>query len=105
MTGLGPRALAKTGIATALHWSGAARRLSAAAGWHNVPPVITYHRVVADFAANARHTVPSNLISLRMLEAQLDWVGRRFRFVSLDELGSHLEGGGRGAGPVAAITF
>jgi peptidoglycan/xylan/chitin deacetylase (PgdA/CDA1 family) len=105
MTGLQPRTLAKTGIAAALHWSGAARPLSAVAGWRSAPPVITYHRVVEDFAASARHTVPATLVSRQMLEAQLDWIGRRFRFVSLDELGSALEAGTGGTGPVAAITF
>lgn len=105
MTCIGPRTLAKTGIAAALHWSGVARPLSAAAGWRHTPPVITYHRVVEDFAANARRTVPSMLISSKMLEQHLDWMGRRFRFVSLDELGSHLEGGAAFKVPVAALTF
>src|SRR6266702_8381297 len=104
MTRIGPRTLAKTGIAAVLHWSGAARPLGAVAGWQTTPPVITYHRVVADFAANAQHVVPSMLISSKMLEQHLDWLGRRFRFVSLDELGSHLEGGAAFKVPVAAIT-
>jgi peptidoglycan/xylan/chitin deacetylase (PgdA/CDA1 family) len=99
------RALTKTGIANALHWSGAARPLSAMAGWQSAPPVVTYHRVVADFAAHAQRTAPANLVSSRMLEHHLDWIGRRFRFVSLDELGSHLEGRRTGARPVAAVTF
>jgi peptidoglycan/xylan/chitin deacetylase (PgdA/CDA1 family) len=38
-----------------------------------------------------------------MLEAQLDWVGRRFAFVGLEELGEGLER--RDARPVAAVTF
>jgi peptidoglycan/xylan/chitin deacetylase (PgdA/CDA1 family) len=105
VTRLGCRALAKTGIAAALHWSGAAHPLSAVAGWQRTPPVITYHRVVADFAAHAQHTVPSMLISSTMLEQHLDWMGRRFRFVSIDELGSHLESGAAFDKPVAAITF
>src|ERR1043166_6805506 len=105
VTRLGSRALAKTGIAAALHWSGAAHPLSAVAGWQRTPPVITYHRVVADFAAHAQHTVPSMLISSKMLEQHLEWMGRRFRFVSLDELGSHLESGAAFDKPVVAITF
>jgi peptidoglycan/xylan/chitin deacetylase (PgdA/CDA1 family) len=105
MTGFGPRVLAKTGIATALHWSGAARPLGAVAGWRSTPPVITYHRVVADFAAEVRHTMPATLVSRAMLEAHLEWLGRRFRLVSLDDLRSHLEDGGTGTRPMAAITF
>ena len=45
------------------------------------------------------------LTSRRMLEAQLDWIGRRFRFVSLDELGAQLGGRARPAAPLAAVTF
>lgn len=76
-----------------------------AAGSRNVPLVIDYHRVVEDFAAAAQHTVPAMLISAQMLERQLDWIGRRFHFVSLDELASQLERGERFNRPVAAITF
>jgi peptidoglycan/xylan/chitin deacetylase (PgdA/CDA1 family) len=96
--------LAKTGIAAALHWSGTARLLSAAAGWQSGPRIVTYHQVVEDFAASAQHASPSMLISSHMLEQHLDWIGRRFRFVSLDELASHLEGG-RAENAVAAVTF
>jgi peptidoglycan/xylan/chitin deacetylase (PgdA/CDA1 family) len=44
------------------------------------------------------------LISARMLERQLDWVARRFRIVSLDELGARLAAGAP-AGHMAAVTF
>lgn len=105
MTRTVPYELARSGIAAALRWSGAARLLSAASGWQSAPPVIAYHRVVADFAAHAQSTVPSMLVDAHMLEQQLDWMGRRFRFVSLDELGSQLESGGVPKRAVAAITF
>jgi peptidoglycan/xylan/chitin deacetylase (PgdA/CDA1 family) len=88
-----------------MRWTGTGRLLSAAAGWQRTPPVVTYHRVVADFAANARYAMPSMLVSRQMLERHLDWVGRRFSFVSLDELGSHLDGGESARKTVAAITF
>jgi peptidoglycan/xylan/chitin deacetylase (PgdA/CDA1 family) len=97
--------LAKTGIAAALHWSRADRLLSAAAGWQSAPPIITYHRVVPDFANSARDTAPPMLVSCDMLEAHLDWIARRFRVVSLDEMGLHLESGTAFERPVAAITF
>ena len=35
------------------------------------------------------------LTSSRMLEEQLDWIGRRYRFVTLDELGRQLDRGRR----------
>jgi peptidoglycan/xylan/chitin deacetylase (PgdA/CDA1 family) len=70
-----------------------------------MPLLIAYHRVVENFAAAARHNMPAMLISTEMLERHLDWVGQRFRFVSLAELGSHLERDDRLDRPVAAITF
>jgi peptidoglycan/xylan/chitin deacetylase (PgdA/CDA1 family) len=96
------RALVKTAVGAATHWSGAARRLSVLG---DLPLVITYHRVVADFAANVRGTEPAMLISDGMLERHLDWVGRRFHVVGLDELGGRLERGEPFDRPVAAITF
>jgi len=63
-----------------------------------------YHRVVENFAAEARQAIPAMLTSRAMLERQLDWIGRRFRFVTLDELGARMEYGGSGP-PVAAVTF
>jgi peptidoglycan/xylan/chitin deacetylase (PgdA/CDA1 family) len=70
-----------------------------------VPVVIGYHRVVEDFEASAATSIPSMLVSRRMLERHLDWLGRRFRFVSLDELGARLDGSDGSEDPVAAITF
>src|SRR5258705_12503672 len=45
------------------------------------------------------------LISSRMFERHIDWLGGRYEFISLDELGSALESGKSFARPVAAITF
>ena len=39
-----------------------------------------YHRVVEDFDSSASTAIPSLLISVGMLERQLDWIGRRYRF-------------------------
>src|ERR1019366_4751846 len=50
-------------------------------------------------------SIPSMLVSRRMLERHLDWLGRRFRFISLDELGARLEAKDGREDPVAAITF
>lgn len=74
-------------------------------GAKGVPLVIGYHRVVEDFASSAKTSIPSMLVSRRMLERHLDWIGRRFRFISLDELGARLEGRDGREDPVAAITF
>jgi peptidoglycan/xylan/chitin deacetylase (PgdA/CDA1 family) len=75
------------------------------AGSRGVPVVIGYHRVVEDFAAGAATSIPSMLVSRQMLERHLDWIGRLFRFVSLDELGARLDGSDGSDDPIAAITF
>jgi peptidoglycan/xylan/chitin deacetylase (PgdA/CDA1 family) len=61
--------------------------------------------VVEDFAASAENSIPSMLVSRQMLERHLDWLGRRFRFVSLDELAARFDGSDSSNDPVAAITF
>ena len=76
-----------------------------AVGRNGVPLVIGYHRIVEDFASSAKTSIPSMLVSRGMLEQHLDWLGSRFRFISLDELGARLEGKDDGGDPVAAITF
>jgi peptidoglycan/xylan/chitin deacetylase (PgdA/CDA1 family) len=98
-----PRKWIKTGAASALHWTGADRLFAVRTG--RVPLVIGYHKVVEDFRASAARAMPPMLVSTRTLERQLDWIGRRFDFVTLDELAAGLEGARRFLGPVAAITF
>jgi len=70
-----------------------------------MPFIVGYHRVVDNFERNASRAIPPMLISAAMLERHLDWLGRRFEFVSLDEVGFHLESGRRFKRPAAAITF
>jgi peptidoglycan/xylan/chitin deacetylase (PgdA/CDA1 family) len=74
-------------------------------GSRDVPVVIAYHRVVEDFDTAAKTSIPSQLVSLRMLERHLDWIGRRFKFVTLDEAGRSMESGGGSEAPTAALTF
>jgi peptidoglycan/xylan/chitin deacetylase (PgdA/CDA1 family) len=74
-------------------------------GARSIPLVIGYHRVVEDFASSAETSIPSMLVSRRMLEQHLDWVGRRYRFVDLNELGARLESGAGKDDPIAAVTF
>ena len=99
------RGLVKTAVAHALSWSGADALIGSLADTGSSPVVIGYHRVVDDFDAAARVAIPAMLTSRRMLEAQLDWIGRRYRFVSLDELGRAIETGRTSSEPLAAVTF
>jgi peptidoglycan/xylan/chitin deacetylase (PgdA/CDA1 family) len=99
------RSLVKTGTAYALNWSGADKAIRALSGSRYLPLVIGYHQVVEQFPSSYRRLNPAMLISRRMLEHHLDWIGRRFRFVSLDELGARLEEGSPFDEPVAAVTF
>jgi peptidoglycan/xylan/chitin deacetylase (PgdA/CDA1 family) len=99
------RSWIKTGAAGILSRTGMDKVAGSLAGSRDVPVVIGYHRVVEDFAASAATSIPSMLISRKMLERHLDWIGRRFRFVSLDELGARLDGSDPSRDAVAAITF
>lgn len=99
------RSWIKTGAAGALSRTGMDRVVGSLAGSTGVPVVIGYHRVVEDFEASASAAIPSMLVSRQMLERHLDWLGDRFRFVSLDEVGARLDGTDSSDDPVAAITF
>ena len=69
------------------------------------PLILGYHRVVSDFATASQTEMPSMLISQAMFERHIEAIGRNFRFVSLDEIGAHLESGEPFDHPVAAVTF
>ena len=99
------RSWIKTGAAGVLSRTGMDRAVGTLAGSNHQAVVIGYHRVVEDFASAARTSIPSMLVSRQMLERHLDWIGRRFRFVSLDELGARLDGTDTSIAPIAAITF
>jgi peptidoglycan/xylan/chitin deacetylase (PgdA/CDA1 family) len=96
------RLLAKTMAAETLCRTGADRLWSGRAAQRVL--VLGYHQVVQD-ARNAGPSIPAMVISTAMLEKQLEWVGRHFRFVSLDELGQRLESREAGERPLAAVTF
>ena len=97
------RKITKSGVAAALRWSGA-NTLMGIAGKHR-PFVLGYHSVVPDVRAQAGRAIPANLISVAMLERQLDWIGRRYRFITLDELSAQLDSGDPFARPSAIVTF
>ena len=99
------RSWTKTGAAGVLSRTGMDKVLGSLAGSMGAPVVIGYHRVVENFAASAATSIPSLLVSRQMLERHLDWLGRRFRFVSLDELGARLDGSDSSRDAIAALTF
>jgi peptidoglycan/xylan/chitin deacetylase (PgdA/CDA1 family) len=69
------------------------------------PLVLGYHRVVEDFDAASKTDMPSMLVSTAMFERHLDQIGRRFRFVGIDEIGEKIRNGVPFQEPVAAVTF
>ena len=99
------RSRIKTGAAEILCRTGMDRVVGSLSGARRMPLVIGYHRVVEDFTSSAQTAIPSLLVSRRMLERHLDWIGRRYRFVDLNELGARLASGRALNEPVAAITF
>lgn len=100
-----PRRLVKTGVARALRWTGADALFGAMAGARGLPVVLGYHRVVEDIAAYAERALPGMMVSRGMLAQHLSWLTRRFRVVSLDELGERLARGETRGTPLAAVTF
>ena len=82
------RGLIKTGAAYALRWTGTSRLTASLSGKGHAPLILGYHRVVEDVRAHLPTSIPAMLISRSMLERHLDWIGRRYRFVSLDEIGA-----------------
>jgi peptidoglycan/xylan/chitin deacetylase (PgdA/CDA1 family) len=93
----------KAGLAFAISRSLSRTRSSGRAGYR--PLVLAYHRMVEDYETAARGDMPSMLISTAMFERHIDWIGRHFRFVDLDQVGAHERSGARFREPVAAITF
>ncbi len=98
------RSWIKAGAAGGLCRTGMDKIAGTLTGARKAPVVVGYHRVGEDFASSAATAIPSLLISVRMLERHLDWIGRRYRFVDLNELGARLERGESGDS-LAAITF
>jgi peptidoglycan/xylan/chitin deacetylase (PgdA/CDA1 family) len=69
------------------------------------PLILGYHRVVDNFEASARTEMPSLLVGRAMFERHIDWIGRHFRFVGLDEIAEGITRGIPFTEPVAAVTF
>jgi peptidoglycan/xylan/chitin deacetylase (PgdA/CDA1 family) len=102
--GVDARRIVKHALATAL--SGMRVDAMLGAMFRGAAPlVVGYHRVVEDFDAASRDAMPGMLVSRAMLERHLDRIGRRYRFVSLDDLGEALERGDASTREVATVTF
>jgi peptidoglycan/xylan/chitin deacetylase (PgdA/CDA1 family) len=100
------RSVGKSFVACAYNWSGAARQIIArGTSAPAVPFIVCYHRVVENYDRSRRSTIPAMLISSAMLERHIDWLARGFTFLSLDEIGYHLEYGEPFLKPAVAITF
>jgi peptidoglycan/xylan/chitin deacetylase (PgdA/CDA1 family) len=99
------RGLAKTGCAAALDWTQLGSLVGSWHGLKGMPLVVGYHRVVKDFDWSKSLSISPMLTSARTFEQHLDWIGRRYRFVSLDELAETLENKQSTGKPVAAVTF
>ncbi len=69
----------------------------------DLPLGLAYHRVVDRLNASNGFTLPAMEISTMMLERHLDWLSRRFRIVSLDDLATELEK--PRSQPLATLTF
>jgi peptidoglycan/xylan/chitin deacetylase (PgdA/CDA1 family) len=80
-------------------------RMDRALAPRDLPVVVAYHRVVEDFGSSSEIANPSMLVSVKMLERHLDWIGKRYRFVDLDELGGWLESKSGSSRQIAAVTF
>ncbi|HEY3053341.1 MAG TPA: polysaccharide deacetylase family protein [Thermoanaerobaculia bacterium] len=97
------RRLVKDAAAHAVSWT----RLDALAQanrYRHVPFVVAYHRVVEQLNVYDGFALPAMEISVATLEKHLDWLERRFRVVSLDDLPAELERP-PGSKPLAAVTF
>jgi len=99
------RGYLKAALVSAAHVSCADRLAAALTTRRREALVLGYHRVVDDFAREVSYSFPSMLISRQMLERHLDWIGRRFQVVPVDELRSRVVTRSRTAPPIAAITF
>jgi peptidoglycan/xylan/chitin deacetylase (PgdA/CDA1 family) len=99
------RTLLKTGIGLALRATSGDRLIGALSGVTRLPLVVGYHRVVDRMPAARPAVIEPMFASRQMFERQLDWIGQRYRFVSLDELGARLESVERCEEPIASVTF
>src|SRR5688572_176091 len=75
-----------------------------AAAYRDLPLVVFYHRVVEQLNGGDGFAVPAKEITVAMLERHLDWLGKHFRIVSLEDLPAEMEKVRRSR-PLAVVTF
>ncbi len=95
----------KSALAHTLHAVGADALLGRLSGLGNGPLILGYHRVVENYAAAVRHSLPPMLIAASTLEQHLDWLATRYRFVTLDEAAAADRHRARAGKPLATVTF
>jgi peptidoglycan/xylan/chitin deacetylase (PgdA/CDA1 family) len=102
------RRVGKGAAALALHYSGARELLSAvqrrAVGGRRVL-ILSYHRVVADFVAEAKRSLYTLNIEQKTFRRHLEVLQESHDVVSLEEALSVLDGSRQAARDVAVITF
>lgn len=99
------RRLAKAGFAAGMHSLGMDRLVGANRNTNTVPLILSYHRVVENFERSAQHSIAPMLVSTATFEAQLDFLGKHYEFISLDDVALVMEGRKKFRKPVAAVTF
>jgi len=99
------KASLKTAASRGFRFTGVDRLIGTLTGTAKIPTVISYHRVVENLENSSRSSILSMLISTRMFEQHLDWIGHHYEFLSLDDIGSRLESGKDFPKPTAAIAF
>lgn len=95
--------IVRTALKTATAWAVSRTGLDRVARrklHRSVPFIVGYHRVVERMDA-VDGALPSMEISAGMLERHMDWLGRNFRIVSLDEVCAVEDS----STPSAAVTF
>jgi peptidoglycan/xylan/chitin deacetylase (PgdA/CDA1 family) len=102
------RRVGKGAAALALHYSGARELLSTvqrrAVGGRRVL-ILSYHRVVADFADEARRSLYTLNVAQKTFRRHLEVLQESHDVVSLDEALSVLDGTRQAARDVAVVTF
>lgn len=99
------RRLIKTGAASAMYWTGIAGLLGRLSNLRTVPLILGYHRVVDDYRLCSGNSIAPMLVSAGTLERHLDWVGRHYKFVSLDDIAASRHDREPAGKPLAAVTF
>jgi peptidoglycan/xylan/chitin deacetylase (PgdA/CDA1 family) len=99
------KAIVKTAAAYTLFGSGALRLREPTNRTWQQPIILGLHRVVNNFSSASKDYMPSMLISTDTLEQYLDWIGKRRKFVTLQEAIERFNVPQRTGKPLATVTF